>query len=289
MLCKIALCSEAKVNIGLKVLPKRNDGFHNIESIFQTVPLSDELEVMLLEDEKEECIVECEEMVLPENNTLTSTYKAFNALTGNKNSIKVLLKKRIPSGGGLGGGSSNGASLLRGLCELKKVILTDELADSVASKVGSDVFFFLHCYKNCSKNGCAVVTGRGEVVKPITPRNDLHFVMIFPEVHSSTKEAYELVDMDISSGKTVECPDLEELEKMYNENPQNWKFRNTFTPSLSKKYPLIAQALEDIRKQGALWTEMSGSGSTVFGVFSSIIEADKAFNNLNKKWNCFCC
>lgn len=289
MLCKIALCAEAKVNIGLKVLPKRDDGFHNIESIFQTVPLSDELEVMLLEDKNEECVVECEEMVLPENNTLASAYKAFNALTGNKNSIKVVLKKKIPSGGGLGGGSSDGAALLKALCELKKVTLTDELADSVASKVGSDVFFFLHCYKNGSKTGCAVVTGRGEVVKPISPRNDLHFVMIFPEVHSSTKEAYGLVDMDIASGKTVECPDLKDLEKMYNENPENWKFKNTFTPPLSEKYPLIATALEDIRKQGALWAEMSGSGSTVFGVFSSIIEADKAFNNLNKKWNCFCC
>lgn len=288
MLCDIFVSAPAKVNIGLKVLPKREDGFHNIESIFQTVPLSDELYVRLLGDDECKCEIECEDMVLPEINTLSATYDAFCSLTGNKKSVFVKLKKNIPSGGGLGGGSSDAASFLKALCMLTKVELSDELADNVASKVGSDVFFFLHCYGFSEKIGCALVEGRGEIVKPIKPRSDLHFILLFPGVSSSTKEAYSLVDESFASGKETICPDFQDLEKIYNENPEKWTFKNTFTPCLEKKYPKISDALNDIQKTPVAWTEMSGSGSTVFGIYSSSENMKLAFESLKKKWDCIC-
>ena len=138
----VCVKAPAKVNIGLKVLKKRADGFHNIESIFQTLDFSDELHVRRIP--QKECIVRCTQMQLPLENTLTKTYSAFCSETNIDFGIEVLLDKFLPAGGGLGGGSSDGASLLKGLSDLAEIQLTDSLADAVAEKVGSDVFFFLH-------------------------------------------------------------------------------------------------------------------------------------------------
>ncbi|MBQ0052341.1 MAG: 4-(cytidine 5'-diphospho)-2-C-methyl-D-erythritol kinase [Treponema sp.] len=284
----ILIKAPAKVNIGLKVLHDRQDGFHNIESIFQTVDLCDELLVQLSENVQDEntCVVSCDAMELPEENTLTKTYKSFCALTGFSKGVQVSIKKLIPAGGGLGGGSSDAAFFLKALAQLAQVELTDELADSVASQVGSDVFFFLHSGYEEGKSGCAVVTGRGEVVKPIEPRKDLTFLLIFPEVHSSTKEAYGLVDEAYNSGKDALCPALSELEAIYNSPVKSWNFANSFTGALSEKYSLIDSALGFIMECGAEWSDMSGSGATVFGVFENAEAAESAYHKCQEKWRC---
>ena len=281
MLSDISVRCYAKVNIGLKVLPKREDGFHNIESIFQTVAFYDCLNVQVLA-EKNVCKVECEEMMLPRHNTLTATYEAFVRLTGKDTGVRVKVIKRIPAGGGLGGGSSNAASFLRVLARINDVVLTDSLADAVAGQVGSDVFFFLHCGEDGT--GAALVSGRGEVVTPIAPRNDLHCILIFPDVHSSTKEAYALVDEEMKSGMVCFYPDFKEYESIYRSSPQKWTFANSFTSALTKKYPAIAQALADMKESGATWSDMTGSGAVVFGVYEAAEASKKAFIELQSKW-----
>ena len=281
MLSDISIRCYAKVNIGLKVLPKRADGFHNIESIFQTVSFYDDLTVSLL-SEKNVCKVDCAEMMLPQRNTLTATYEAFCHLTGKDAGVHVVLTKRIPAGGGLGGGSSDAASFLRALALLNDVELTDSLADAVAGRVGSDVFFFLHCGKDGT--GAALVSGRGEVVTPIAPRNDLYYVLVFPDVHSSTKEAYDLVDEDIGLGIGHSFPSLTECEEVYRSPVTAWTFGNSFTSALTKKYPAIADALADIKKSGAVWSDMTGSGAVVFGVYEAAEASKKAFAELQLKW-----
>ncbi|MBQ7158870.1 MAG: 4-(cytidine 5'-diphospho)-2-C-methyl-D-erythritol kinase [Treponema sp.] len=281
MLSDILIRCNAKVNIGLKVLPRRADGFHNIESIFQTINFFDDLYVREL-SEKNVCKVECAEFELPAQNTLTTTYLAFSRLTGENAGVHVKLTKRIPAGGGLGGGSSNAAAFLRALALLNGVDLTDSLANSVAEQVGSDVFFFLHCGKNGT--GAALVSGRGEVVAPIAPRTDLHYVLVFPDVHSSTKEAYALIDEDIESGTDVVCPDFKEYESMYRSPVTTWAFENSFTSALTRKFPVIAKALQDIRMTGAIWSDMTGSGAVVFGVYEAAEASKKAFAELQLKW-----
>lgn len=282
MSLNIEILAPAKVNIGLKVLPKRSDGFHNIESIFQTIKLYDKLTVSPL-TEKNKCVVETD-FEMPQENTLTSTYSAFCKLTGCENGVKVTLEKHIPSGGGLGGGSSDGAYFLKALAELNSIELTEKLADEVAAKVGSDVFFFLHSGENQYKSGCAVVTGRGEFVKAIEPRNDLYFLLIFPPVHSSTKEAYGLLDDSYEAGKSISCPSLTDLETIYNGPVKSWNFANSFTSVLVQKYAVIGQALQDIKNSGASWADMSGSGAVVFGVFESKKDVEAAFASLSKSW-----
>jgi len=284
MLFDVSVRCNAKVNIGLKVLPRREDGFHNIESIFQTVDFFDDLYVEKT-SECNACKVECAELKLPAENTLTATYTAFCRLTGKNTGVRAKITKRIPAGGGLGGGSSNAASFLRALALLNDVELTDSLADAVAEQVGSDVFFFLHCGKDGT--GAALVSGRGEIVAPISPRKDLYYILVLPDVHSSTKEAYALVDESIESGIDIVYPDFREYESIYQGSVKNWTFGNSFTLALTKKYPVIAQALADIKRSGAVWSDMTGSGAVVFGVYEAAEASKKAFAELQLKWkNC---
>ena len=274
MLSEIHIVAPAKINLGLNVLPHRKDGFHSIESIFQAVSLKDELFVAL-EEGFGKCDVSCDGLVLPEENTVTAAYKAFGAAAGIQPlSVRVKLVKKIPSGGGLGGGSSDAAFFVRALEKLHGVTLTEEQLDFIAARVGSDVFFFFHC--DDDGTGAAVVSGRGEFVRKIPCRPDLHIVLAFPEVHSSTKEAYSLVDAWFESGEVIEHPVLSELECMYNAPVSDWRFKNTFTIPLTAQYQKIGAALECVRRSGALYSEMSGSGSTVFGVYASRAEAENA-------------
>ncbi len=280
---EISATAYAKVNFGLRVLPGRNDGFHGIESIFQTVDLFDEL--FLTEIAEKGCFVHCSSMELPENNTLTKAYNAFCEVAGVEvPGIRIELKKGIPSGGGLGGGSSDAAALTRMLEKLCDVRLSDNQLDYIASVTGSDVFFFMHC--DDEGRGCALVSGRGEIVRSIQARDDLFLVLIFPKVSSSTKEAYALVDKSFAGGNVLVSPEFDELELVYRRQPENWTFINTFTPVISTKYEEIGRAIEALRALDCDYAEMSGSGSTVYGVFASRQLAESAVEKLADSWNC---
>ena len=273
----------AKVNFNLRVLPCRTDGYHSIESIFQTIDLFDELEVSVIEENG--CFVECHSLELPLQNTLTKAYDAFCSIVNvSVPGVRVVLKKGIPAGGGLGGGSSDAAALIRVLSKICNITLDESQLDYIASKTGSDVFFFMHCDKDGT--GCAVVSGRGEVVRKIKARRDLYLVLVFPEVFSSTKEAYELVDKRLAGGTDDSFVILEALEEEYNKNPLEWRFKNTFTPSLCDVYSDLSSALGTLKKCGADFCDMSGSGSTIFGVFTSKQRAKYNMNLLAATWNC---
>ncbi|MGP1475112.1 MAG: 4-(cytidine 5'-diphospho)-2-C-methyl-D-erythritol kinase [Treponema sp.] len=274
MLTEISVSAPAKINVGLKVLPVRDDGFHSIESIFQTVGLYDELTVKLI-DGFGRCEVSCADIVLPKKNTIESAYKAFSEVYGKIKSVSVSLKKGIPSGGGLGGGSSDAAAFVCALEKLNDVKLSDNELDSIAAKVGSDVFFFLR-----AASGAAIVTGRGEIVRHIKRRNDLTFLLVFPHVSSSTKEAYDLIDEFYSSGCSMVFPEVARLEEIYNSPLNKWTFKNSFTAVLKSKYAEIGNALTELSNVNAPYCEMSGSGSTSFGVFYSFGEAQAAAEKL---------
>ena len=284
MLKEVSSKAYAKINFGLRVLPKRADGFHNIESIFQTIDLYDELRVTPVSERG--CIVHCDSMQLPENNTLINAYNAFCECTGRYSiGLKVNLIKGIPAGGGLGGGSSDAAALIRLLQGVYNIELNDEQLDFIAAKTGSDVFFFMHCDKD--GKGCSLVSGRGEYIKKIeNPRKDLYLVMIFPNAKSSTKEAYALIDKAFAEGKEIKSPELNELESVYRMDPENWTFINTFTPVITGVSVEINQAISALKNVGCCYAEMSGSGSTVYGAFTDRQQAISASNLLGETWNC---
>ena len=276
MLDEICECAWAKINLGLRVLPPREDGFHNIESVFHTVNLCDRLFVSVQEG-CGECSVHSDECALPVENTLSMAYKAFCRVTGiNARSIDVRLEKNIPCGGGLGGGSSDAAALIRVLEKIQGVSLGVEALDDIASVVGSDVFFFCHGFGD--GGFAAVVSGRGEIVRKIPYRSDLYIALVFPNVCSSTREAYALVDGMLSCDDMLSYPAFSGLEEMYSLSPAKWSFVNSFTAPLCARYEKISCALEIVKRSGALFSDMSGSGSTVFGVYGSERDAKNALS-----------
>jgi len=283
MLSNVYELAPAKLNLTLRVLPKRADGFHNIESIFQKIRLCDELTVT--RSASAGCSLQVHGMELPAENTVQKAFSLFAEVAKIREGVSVDLVKHIPSGAGMGGGSSDAAALLRALNSLFSAGVPDEILVEIAGKVGSDVPFFLY-------GDCAVVSGRGEVVRPICGRRDLSFVVICPDVHSSTKEAYALVDewyMNNSVSK-VDWPSLDELEGIYNKSVGEWNFANSFTQPLINRYPEIQGALAAITASGADFADMTGSGSTVFGVFEAKEKAQDAYNRLASCFeHCYFC
>lgn len=290
MLGYVKVFSPAKINLSLKVLPKRSDGYHDIESIFQLIPFGDELEVFTTNNENT-CIVNCKQMELPKQNTLTKTYSEFVKMTGINCGIRVELTKRIPQGAGLGGGSSNAASLLRALNTMFDVPLDEQKCHQIAQKIGSDVPFFLsggNVVNPYNDNLACVVYGRGEKYHLLSEFRKFFYVLICPEVHSSTVEAYKLVDENQDLINDGSCPVLNKLEEMYKMSVSEWQFYNSFTDVLCQQYPVIRQALDDLKAFGSVYYQMSGSGSSVYGIFNSLEEAKIAHKELAKKWKrCF--
>jgi 4-diphosphocytidyl-2-C-methyl-D-erythritol kinase len=267
-----------KINLHLKVLEKRPDGYHDIESVFQLISLADELSVSM-SGERGYCEVVSPFMKLPAVNTVSKAVVLFRELTGVDAGIRVELAKRVPSGAGLGGGSSDAAAALVSLDCLFGTGLGAEKLVPLAEKIGSDVPFFL-------SGAAAVVSGRGEKVSPIPARDDLFGVLVWPDVHCPTPEAYGLVDRWHDAGCDAEAvwPELGELESLYRQPPRQWPFRNGFTGPVTERWPVIGEALAAIRSAGAEFSEMSGSGSAVFGLFSDEKDANSAQKMLSARW-----
>ena len=235
-----------------------------------------------LSGESLSCVVECDSMQLPVENTLTKTYRLFCQFSGVSEGVYVKLTKRIPTGAGLGGGSSDAATFLLILNRMFDYPLGLNQLEEIANLVGSDVLFFL-------SGGAAVVTGRGDIVEPIKPREDFCIVVVYPDVHCSTPESYGLVDEYFALGKTVNETALQDLEKMYYEPISEWRFLNTFTNPVGAKFPVILEVIDSLKSFGADYVQMSGSGSTVFGVFSDFNLGKDTCTNLRKIWKeCYC-
>ncbi|MBR4385523.1 MAG: 4-(cytidine 5'-diphospho)-2-C-methyl-D-erythritol kinase [Treponema sp.] len=283
----ITVFAPAKINIGLEVFPKRQDCYHDIKSIFTVVNLCDELTVNLT-GQKNSCIVECENFALPEENTFTKAYKAFCVLTGVCQGVCVKLVKHIPAGGGLGGGSSDASSFIQSLDILFDTHLSETSLDEISSQVGSDVFFFTRALYSGCKNFTAVVQGRGDKVTQIQGRDDLHVLLVFPGVSVSTKEAYAWVDeAHQKQGKLWQDADgdIRSYVEEFNKPVRKWFFQNDFTAPVTAHFGEIALALQALRQCDADFVDMSGSGSSVFGIFKDVEKAQAAFQILSENWH----
>ena len=278
-----------KINLGLRVFPKRADGYHEIESIFSTVNLCDSITVQVL-DQKDVCKVDCEGMVLPQENTFTKAYKAFCVLTGIRDGVHVHVTKRIPAGGGLGGGSSDSSSFIKSIDSLFGTQLSDSDLLDIAGQVGSDVYFFTRALvekdrlKSNDSLFTAIVRGRGELITPIESRNDFSILLVFPGVQVSTKDAYALVDSSLKWNPEDRHSDAE-LECLYKKPIREWFFSNDFAAPVAEKYPRVRQALDELSKVGSDFVDMSGSGSTVFAVFEDRNKAEAAYRTLAMQWD----
>jgi 4-diphosphocytidyl-2-C-methyl-D-erythritol kinase len=243
----------AKINIGLFVTEKRNDGYHSIESIFYPIPVCDVLEFQETENSTtlklHGNVPECK----MEDNLV---YKAYKLLKDEFSipKIEISLLKNIPAGAGLGGGSADASFMLCALNEYFKLELTIKELESFALKLGSDCPFFI-------ENNAKFVSGRGEIFE--NSQLDLsgyYFVLINPEIHISTKEAYEGIKPAVAS---------HDLRNIHITPITEWKrlVRNQFEEHLLEQHIEIKKLKDNLYDIGAVYASMTGSGSSVYGIF----------------------
>ena len=256
--------SFSKINLGLKVLNLRDDNYHNISSVFIEVDLHDTLKFI----PSSSFSLHCSNEIIPINteNTITKAYKLLNKKFNFKNHYKILLEKNIPIGGGMGGGSSNAAFTLKALNKLNNLKLTNKQLYDFSLKIGSDVPFFI-------EGGIKLVSGRGEIINDYSAPliNDLYILLIFPDFSVDTSWAYKKIKNKLQYKEySTKFPALD--------SQVNWKlFENDFEDIVGSAYPEIFEIKQFLYNNGALYSGLSGSGSTMFGVYNdrNVLEAVK--------------
>jgi len=276
---KLVLKSPAKINLFLEVLKKRDDGYHEIVSLIQAVDLCDEL---VLEKRKKGVVVTCDHPDCPTDES-NLAFKAASMLLEEettKEGVSIHINKKIPISAGLGGGSSNAAATLKGINQLYQLKLPDKKLHDLASRIGSDVPFFLY-------SGQALVKGRGEKIKPINIMyRDYWLVLVCPGFEVSTRWAYQ--NVKISLTKERKEFNLENLENGSVFFKALRSFRNDLEEVVSKRYPVVQKIKEILENSGALKSSMSGSGPTVYGVFDRKPQAEEVTKKLLRgDWQIF--
>lgn len=249
-----------KINIGLSIVEKRkDDGYHNIESVFYPVDLCDVLEIRP-NDAKQDCFKISGLDIGDTSSENNLCIKAVNVLREQYKSIPYLnihLHKQIPAFAGLGGGSSDATFTLKLLDFLFNLGIEQEKMLSLASQIGSDCSFFV-------KNKPTYVFSKGEKSKDITLDLSKYCVLLLkPELRISTAEAYRGVVPKASGVSYTSLPDIKEWREV---------LKNDFEDSLFPKYPILEEMKELMYKNGAIYASLSGSGATVYGIFDKEID-----------------
>lgn len=267
--------ARAKVNLGLEILFKRPDGFHEIRSIMQSVCLSDTLELEIRNGTGIEISLLGGDYIEAEDNLVFKAAKLFLKESGKSFAVKIRLIKRVPQKAGLGGGSSDAACTLKALNELSGFPLSDEKLFSLALTLGSDVPFFLN-------EGTALVSGRGEILEKLNPFPKFFLLIAMPCFRSDTGELYSRFYKDKIS-YIIDIDALAELAAAQ-------RF-DVFFPTLKNRFEDLLEACEaaevsklkeSFLKTGALGASLSGSGSAVFGIYPDEARRDAAFQELSK-------
>ena len=262
----------AKINIGLNVVEKRPDGYHNLETVFYPIGLQDILEIQELDTDVPDCgyRLKLTGSLLdgsPEDNLVV---RAFELLKHDYDlpPVSIGLYKHIPTGAGLGGGSADAAFTVKTLNDRFKLGLTTQQMEDYCAQLGADCPFFI-------QNKPVFATGIGNVFHPIELNLKYkQLVLVKPDVFVSTKDAYAKVN--------VRHPE-KQLPELLSQPIETWKDTvvNDFEASVFSKYPEIAAIKDKLYDMGAVYASMSGSGSSVFGIFEDPVEnVDEIFTGM---------
>lgn len=265
----------AKINLALAVKFKRTDGFHELESIFQQVEFADELTIRRAKGIS----------FATNSDSIPSDDTNLCVLAGNKmvdrfnlDGLDIYLEKRIPVGAGLGGGSSDAAAVMTGAMDLYGLKMEPGLLNETAEQLGSDVPFFL-------QGGTAYVTGRGERLQSISMTTDYHVLLVFPPLSISTVWAYK--NLNLALTKNVHSSKFTGFK--FQDLPVSGfrkEFYNDFETLVFSVHPELKQIKQMIYDTGADFSGLSGSGSTVFGIYSNRKKIDKALVEIAKQYDC---
>lgn len=250
----------AKINLGLEILNKRPDKYHDINTIFHRVNLYDDLTFESLEEDSIKIESNIPELESEDNLIFKAAFKLKEKANYQKG-VRIILKKNIPMGAGLGGGSSDAAETLKTLPELWDLDFNESRQKIIAMSLGSDIPYFL-------KEGTAMGRGRGEKLRYFDYTPEYKIVLINPNIHISTADAYKYLNRD---NKPKRATNFYEIIKRSEQNPSLLKMlKNDFEPYVFKNYPLIKEIRDKLYDYGAYLSMLSGSGSTVFALFDDV-------------------
>ena len=262
----------AKINLGLNIVEKRPDGYHNLETIFYPINLQDALEVTQLDGEGEYTLTLSGTPIEgdPDQNLVVKTYRLLKKDFPDMPAIDIHMYKHIPTGAGLGGGSADAAFMIKLLNEKFKLGLSIEKMEEYAATLGADCAFFI-------RNKPVFASGIGNIFEPIQlSLKGYYLVLVKPDIFVSTKDAFSLIQPMKPSQS------LREIVRM---PVETWRatMKNDFENSVFQKYPEIAAIKDKLYDMGAIYASMSGSGSSVYGIFREQVEfVDEIFSG------CFC-
>lgn len=270
---KLIINTPAKINLGLNILRKRDDGYHDIETFFYPINLFDTLSF----SESSDFNFNCSNQQL--NNDKNLVVQAKNYLEEElktKMNVKIELEKRIPVGGGLGGGSSDAAAALIGINKFLNLQITNSVLFNIAVKLGADVPFFLNPNPSYAES-------KGDYITAIKCKLRHPILIINPGIHISTKWAYENVVPSTPDYPLKRLIEDCEVDFLFMQN----KIKNDFEPIVMKSYPEIAYIKKELYKLGAMFNLMTGSGSSVFGIFPNYDKAIHALEFFQNKYFTF--
>ena len=259
------LSAFAKINLDLKVLNKRDDGYHNIESIIVFLNLSDTIKVKRSSKLSVNFDSPFEENISQKNNTIIKIYEYFLANYPNLHKYSIHVDKKIPISAGLGGGSADAASFMRFLIKDNNINPNDINLDSIAKRVGADIPV---CYTNYS----ARVSGLGEHINRVSINFPLYALIVYPNISMSTKWVFENFMNKKTDEKIITLKDDLSIENLKDS-------KNDLQDIVVKKYPIINDVIDKIiRTRGCIISRMTGSGSTCFGLYKEhedTVESEK--------------
>jgi len=266
--------SHAKVNIGLQIRDQRPDGYHNIHTIFQELDFHDTIR---LEKRNSSCQFSSnvDWLAKDDSNLCVKAWQKMVHAFG-LGGVSIELEKRIPAGGGLGGGSSNAATILKGLRKLYELDVSDDELETIGIELGADVPFFI-------KGKTQIGDGIGEILKPIETIINGCYLLVVPDLHIDTKWAYgEFKNILDRPNEIVNFRGFIRKEIIPFE-----LFENDFEAIVVPAYPEIGKIKNSLRVHGARFASLSGSGSTVFGVFDEDADAKSAESHFSSRYNTF--
>ena len=270
---KLSFKTPAKINLGLYILNKRPDGYHELETLLQMVSLFDEID---LETAPTEVKLSCSTPGIPtdaSNLVLRAVAVLKEAFPQKSSGVRIHLKKHIPAGAGLGGGSGNAAGVLMALNRLWDLRLTRDQLAPLAAKLGSDVPFFLG-------GPCALGRGRGEVIEPLEPSEKFSVVLVYPGFPIPTEEVYRELKIKLTNpGNNISI-----LKKFLSDSEivaLGNRLHNDLEVVVERRFPEIETIKGELLAHGAKGALVSGSGSTVFGIFDNPEHAHNACSKMN--------
>lgn len=277
----LQLKSPAKINLGLFILGKRPDGYHELETLLQMVSLYDTLELTALPAGIE---LICDHPGVPSDQTNLVVRAARLLLekgaAGRVLGCRIHLHKNIPAGAGLGGGSGNAGIVLRGLNQLWQLHLSASQLAEIAAQIGSDVPFFLG-------SPAALGRGRGERLTALQPAKKFYVILLFPRLAVATSEVYKGLNLDL----TKKQKNINILLQFFSESDiasLGAHLHNDLEPIVFKRYPIVQKAKEALGALDPDGVLVSGSGSTVFAIFGDSAKASQAFARLQGgDWDLF--